>query len=222
MFVARMQQPSIVFTNFTFYEPVTSITDFLICIFCSVLAFKLLKIRSTYWSIFYFLLAISALLGAFGHALFAYKDNILKLYSRIMMVFATLFAIFASTILLNKIFIKVTSFILSIFLFAAAIYFLLKTNDFEVVKWYNAIGFVFFISVIQIFNIYKKKEGSKLILGGIIIIIIAGIIHSMGISFNVWFNKNEIAHSLSIIALLIIYKGIFISTTNEESKYETI
>lgn len=215
-----MQQPSIVFANFTIYEPVTSITDLLICVFCFIITLKLFKAKSNYWSLFYFFIALSALSGAFGHAFYAYKSNILNLYSRIMMVFAILFAINASVEILKHKKLKISVIITSIIMFVITVFLLLMKNDFEIVKWNNGIGIGIIVCGIHALNAIEKNTGSKIILVGVILILIAGIIHSLGISLSIWFTHNEIAHTISIIALFIIYKGILKSKENEEQKFE--
>lgn len=214
-----MQFPSIVIFGLRLNEPITSLTDFLIFIFCIILSILLFKNKIFLWSFFYFFLSVSALFGALGHGFYAYKDNILMLFSRVLMILSTFFASISSIFLLKNHALKIFLIIFSIFTLLATLYFIAQKNSFYINKWNTGIG----ISTILIIHfIYSLKliKGSKLIFAGFLIIAFAGILHSLHVSIENLISENDVAHFFSIIALILICKGILILNKYDQKRTE--
>ena len=214
-----MQYPSIVIFGLRLNEPVTSFTDFLIFIFCIILSILLFKNKIYLWSYFYSFLSFSAFFGALGHGFFGYKDNILILISRVLMILATFFASISSIYLLKKNILKTSLLIFSILSLLFTLYFIVQKNSFEINKWNTGIG-ILTILIIHLRNVLKFEKGSKIILSGFLIVVVAGILHSLHISIGNWINENDVAHFVSIIALIIIYKGILILNKYDPKRTE--
>lgn len=90
--------------------------------------------------------------------------------------------------------------------------FTLFKNNFLIVKIHA--GIVLLYSFIVHLLVYKrtKEEGSKLVAIGISITFIPIIIHSLKFSIHEWFNYKDISHVIIFIALLVIYKGVKITS----------
>lgn len=211
-----MHQPSIVFSGFSINEPVTSITDLLISFLCIYFSLNLKKNKINLWAYFYFFLALTAFFGAFGHALFNYKNNLIMLFSRIMMIITTFCAAIACvTTLKNEQFRKYLNLFFTTLL-VSSLYFISINNNFIINKWNTAIAF-FIVIFISIYNSVQNKEGNLNIALGFILIILSGILQSLKFALSVWFNENDVAHFITIFGLLIIFKGILISNTKNET-----
>jgi len=199
----------------------TIVTNLLIFIF-SIICFKnLTKYTHLYprsWAWFVLLVGISSCFGSTAHAVHLQAGKLffdIVFYIMNALSLASIYFCFRGPYVLythgkkepNK-----NVMYLVIAWIAALLTFTLFKNNFLIVK-INA-GIVLLYSFIVHLMVYNrtKEEGSKFVTIGISITFIPIIIHSLKFSIHEWFNYKDISHVIIFIALLVIYKGVKITS----------
>lgn len=88
-----------------------------------------------------------------------------------------------------------------------AMIFILKYNEFWIVKKDAIFGLGLIVGGINIFLAIKGNKASLLILGGIIVNAFTAYIHSNKIYISKWFNHNDISHIILLIGFYLMAKG---------------
>lgn len=202
-----MDQPSIHLFGYLFHEPVTAITNFILCACCLFFGFKVGKSHARYWSYFFYAVAVATFFAAFGHSLYIDKNNILQLISRSANITAVCLASIASILYLRNKNVKLFLYLITIIQFSIAIVYIIMLNRFWIVKWDAIIGLGLLVGGVNIFLASKGNKGSVIILKGIVITSLTAIIHSNKISISKWFNYNDISHVILFIGFYIIAQG---------------
>ena len=202
-----MQQPSIYFSGFTLHEPVTSITNLLLSLFCLAMYFKVGKSHAKYWPLFFASLSFATFFGALGHGLYLDKNNILQLICRIFGIVSVLCASVASIYYLRNRKMKLFLNSFAVIQFFTALILIILFNTFTIVKWNGVIGMGLIVAGINFYLTKKGDNGSIYIFAGVIINAIAGIFHSLNISFSKWFNHNDFSHVIILIGFYCMAIG---------------
>ena len=202
-----MDQPSIYPFGFPFHEPVTSFTNIILCFSCIYFGNNVGKSHAKYWSYFFYTLAFSTGFAALGHGLYVDKNNILQLISRSANIMAVCVASFASILYLKNKNLILSLTILSMIQLLVAMIFILKYNEFWIVKKDAIFGLGLIVGGINIFLAIKGNKASLLILGGIIVNAFTAYIHSNKIYISKWFNHNDISHIILLIGFYLMAKG---------------
>lgn len=191
------------------YEPATVLTNIALAMFCFAWFIKLKKQSRRFWPYFFLFISIATILGAVGHGLYEHNDNPALLISRI---FAMNAFIFAGLDMSKRYESRTRSFLVafvSIGVFTFSFLWILFKNDFSVVKLNGIIILLGIVGGTTAYGYFVNKQAKDaLILGGVLINALAAVMHSLKISFNVWFNHNDIGHILMIFGLYLIFKGI--------------
>jgi len=198
-------------------EPVTAITDFLLCLlslYCGA------RITQQYWrtfrvshfhlSCFFFSLGISSLLGGLFHTI---------RYSISATLVGTIWTLTMGSA-------GVTVFFLLLFIMDLSIPF----QTFSVIKWIPILGLCIFLVLIWqdpvtktahqfttppiIFSfivighqqIQYPTYSARMILRSLCIFLIGGLILKSGISFSI-FNHNDLFHILMMVCVWVLYRG---------------
>ncbi|VAW29188.1 hypothetical protein MNBD_BACTEROID06-447 [hydrothermal vent metagenome] len=84
----------------------------------------------------------------------------------------------------------------------------LYLNNFNSVRINSAVGLVGVVIPVSMLHYLKHKDKrSILIILGVLSNLIPGAIHTFKISYNQWFNFNDISHIIMIFCFYILYKG---------------
>ena len=203
-----MLQPSITFSGFVIHEPVTVLTDLLLCVACVHYFIIVRKSRANYWPYFFGCMVLTPLIGAFGHALYTDKNNILQLISRCWGIVSIFFASIGSIAMIQKS--VYTRFLnwFAILQVVSALCFLILLNQFWIVKVNSTLGLGILVGGTQIYLKSKSNPGSNFILLGIGINALAGIVLNLEFSISKWFNHNDLGHFILIVGLYFIAKGV--------------
>jgi hypothetical protein len=203
-----MLQPSITFSGFVIHEPVTVLTDLLLCVACVHYFIIVRKSRANYWPYFFGCMVLTPLIGAFGHALYTDKNNILQLISRSWGIVSVFFASLGSITMIQK---SVVTRFLNWFAFlqvVTALSLLVWLNQFWIVKVNSTLGLGILVGGTQVYLKSKSNPGSNYILIGIGINALAGLVHNLEFSISKWFNYNDLGHFILIVGLYFIAKGV--------------
>ncbi|MCB9252837.1 MAG: hypothetical protein H6605_10245 [Flavobacteriales bacterium] len=203
-----MQQTSIDLSVFRLYEPMTFITDIVLSAYCIYLLFKIRKYRAKIWPVFFLSMAFATFLGAFGHGLYEYKNNVLQHTSRMFGVLSVYCGMLASAIYLVNKRLRSAIMLLASIQFLTAFTMLLQKNDFRLVSVNATLGFGVVVAGIHIYLLLNKGTGSGFVLLGVAINAIAGLIHRFQISPGKWFNHNDLGHVFMLFGLYFISRGI--------------
>ncbi|MHB8261818.1 MAG: DUF6962 family protein [Bacteroidia bacterium] len=211
------QNPTIYFGTLQIDEPISTLTDILMCVVCFYAFYKtralaINKAINRYrW--FFLLMGVSTLVAALvGHAFLYYFGFNAKMVGWILGMLGVSFAVFAAMehtrpILSNFVF-KRLVLINSIELVIAFIC-VFAFWKFEVVETHAAYGLLLNVAVLEYIN-YKKTKSvlSIRMLYGIAIAILSVIAHVFTIASSVWFNHIDLSHVLMTCSIYIMYKGI--------------
>ncbi len=81
-------------------------------------------------------------------------------------------------------------------------------NNFNSVRINSAIGLIRVVIPVSIIHYLKHKDKrSILIIIGVLSNLIPGAIHAFKISYNQWFNFNDVSHIAMIFCFYILYRG---------------
>ena len=197
------------------YEPMTSITDFLIFIVACYYGWYTLSLfKSVFhliWSISFFVLGFGALLGGVRHG---FGPNFSKTQKKIIWFLTLIFVGISSQCLFLSLFTLINNnsinLVVIIILFLHFLLFVFKVlkND----KFLNAIKFylpVLLISLIISLYIFFVigYTGAMFISLGILVILVASLVQMSNIILHKHFNSNDFSHVLQIIGMYFLYIG---------------
>jgi hypothetical protein len=211
------------FQNINFVEQSTFVSDFILAIISGFLSLKTADFKekspfSTAWSGYFKLMALTALVGGFGHLLNAYIGVSLRLVSWLI---GLLSMYFLEKELLKQVELPANFHyippIKGLIFGALAIYW----QVFTPVKAGLTLGMVFIVCPI-LFYFYHRwgNKGYLLILAFILANGFAGIAHSQNITLGTWCNGNDLAHYISAICLIGMFLGVKIVSANYEDSFE--
>tara|TARA_B100000315_G_scaffold260765_1_gene324994 strand:- start:9179 stop:9817 length:639 start_codon:yes stop_codon:yes gene_type:complete len=198
-------------------EPVTAITDFLLCLlslYCGVRLteqyWKTFQVSHFHLSCFFFLLIISSVLGGLFHTFrYSFTETLVETIWTLTMASA-----------------GVTVFFLLLFIIAISV----SYRTFSVIKWIPIVAlFVFIGKTTQHFStsplfqfsippiifsfiiignqlIRQPSYGVRMILRSLCIFLIGGLILQSGISFSI-FNHNDLFHLFMMLGICVLYRG---------------
>jgi len=208
-----MDAPIFDFFGVQITEPFTWLTNWLVAAF--VLGFGHFLYRDKYadatqkfWSFFFVFIGLASLTGGTAHGFINYVGQNFH-YAAWIFTGLAVFAAELATIQLieNE---KVKSFVrlliyAQLVVMASSVMFL---HDFNTVRINSAVGLVGVVIPISVIHYLKYKDKrSLLIILGVLSNLIPGAIHAFKISYNQWFNFNDISHIIMIFCLFILYKG---------------
>ena len=211
----------IMFENIQFVEHSTFLSD---AVLAAVAGFLSLKVRSfddktsfdATWQIYFTLIALTALVGAFGHLLTLHTGVWLRLVSWLLGLTALFFLEkgIIKEVNLPTYFNKIP--LIKWLIFASlALYFQIFTP----VKMGVTLGMVGIVCPI-LFYLYHRSENKRylLILAFILGNGLAGIAHSQNITLHTWCNGNDLAHYISAICLIGMY--FWVKSIDEDEIYD--
>lgn len=106
-----------------------------------------------------------------------------------------------------------------------AIYLTIFSNNFYWVMLHIAFGLIITVASYEIFHFVKTNEkGSKYMLIGVLIIVIAATVYQLQITIGQWFNHIDLSHCLIALSSYFLYIGSLNRSdySNEKSPIEVI
>jgi hypothetical protein len=197
--------------NIQLVEHSTFISDLILA---AIAGFLSLKIKSfvdktpfdTTWQTYFTFIALTALVGAFGHLLNFHTGVWLRLVSWLLGLSAMFFL---EKGMLKEVnlpsYLKHLPLVKGLIFASLAVYF----QVFSPVKMGITLGMVGIVCPI-LFYLYHRSENKRylLILVSILGNGLAGIAHAQNITLHAWCNGNDLAHYISAICLIGMYFGV--------------
>ncbi len=194
------------------HEPVTVLTDIIIAVLAIYFYNQLKRNAGTataHWSRFFLFLGLATFTGSFSHALFEIHEGWhYKFFWLSMQIINGIGIYFAQQATLCSVLEHSThksfwkwSYVIQFVLFIAA---LLLIQKYIVSVLENAIGLI----PILILHYKNKANYAKIIANGISISFLTAIVNLTKLSFNAYFNYNDIAHVFIMMSIFVMYKGI--------------
>ena len=157
------------------------------------------------WRQYFVLMAITILIGGFGHLLSYYCGVWLKMGSWIMSLIALF--VLERNMLKMVVLPTVTRFIPALKLFFFLVLTII-TQQFLPTKTGIALGMVFIICPILLyFNFKTENTGYRLIVISILMNGFGGLAHAKNIALADWFNGGDLAHFISAVSFIGMYFG---------------
>lgn len=210
--------------GFNFVEPNAFIGDCLIFIVALILAFKTTKLNSTepffrYWRTFYLTFGIGMFFGGLGHLMFnhwGFTGKYPPWYMGIIAVFFLEKAMISihpnskTKVLLNKL----SSIKLVLALLAASAVFIFADLNkdhaigLRVPAINSGLGLIFSLGILG--YKYMKEYGSffKFMWYSIFIMFPSALFLAFKINIHQWFDKNDFAHMLLIVGMILYFQSI--------------
>ncbi len=195
----------------TFLEPNIFLSDFLLALACFYFGYALKKHQTSAdspknWHLFFYLMAYSSLIGAFGHLLSHYTGIFLKLISWTLSLVAVFkIELLATEYLKKNTFSKILPALvcLKTLAFGVAMWFF---KDFFYLKIYSAIGLLGVVVSIFGYLYLKTHQKSYLYLVlSILSMVFTAIIHALKPNLYPWFTYNDAGHYLLIVCFGLLF-----------------
>nr|WP_319509463.1 hypothetical protein [uncultured Draconibacterium sp.] len=198
-------------------EPIVTLTDLLVSVFCFVFAYKLHQKQSrekviTYFKLYFLIMGIATALGGLiGHAFMYHFSFYWKLPGWITSMFSIMFveraAIEHTRIRLSKKIVKILS-VLNIIEFLTFLTLTIVTLNFFYVEFHSGYGLMFVVLSLEGFLFLKtRNKASKNILIGVAFAAVAALIFMNKLSIHQWFNYLSASHVLMAVAAYFFYRG---------------
>lgn len=208
---------SITLFGFQLFEPMVSVTNFLMLLLSIYIFKQLQKFRHPYprnMSTFMLIMGISSIFGAIAHGIHhqfgVFIFDVVVYISNALSLICVYFCFMGSYVyqVRGK---SSPGKLISRLVIAWIIIMLIVTlivHTFLIIKIHA--GLVLIYSLIVHINAYikYKEQGSGIVSLGIFISFFSILVHSLHFSLHEYFNYKDIAHVIMIISLAIIYKGI--------------
>ena len=194
-------------------EPFTWLTNWLVAGFCLYFGHKLFHAdvkdgETKYWSFFFLSMGLASITGGTAHGFIQYVGHNFHLAAWIFTGFAVFWAQMASIPLIEN---KKTRMFVRAFLIAEVIAMASSVvfyQSFESVRVNSAFGMIGVVLSIQLWYYIKyRSRKNGLIVIGILSNIMPALIHAIKLSYNQWFNFNDLSHIVMIGCFYIIYYG---------------
>lgn len=208
-----MEIPTIDFLGLQITEPFTWLTNWLVAAF--VLGFghylyndRLADATQKFWSIFFVFIGLASLTGGTAHGFINYVGQNFHYAAWILTGLAVFAAQLATLQLIEnakvRSAVRIFVYVQLIVLVSSVMY----LHNFDSVRINSVVGLIGIIMPISLIHYVKNKDKrSLLVMVGILSNLIPGFIHAFKISYNQWFNFNDISHILMIFCFYIIYRG---------------
>jgi uncharacterized protein DUF6962 len=211
------QNPTIYLGTLRIDEPVSAVTDIIMCSVCFYAFYKTKALEAykpvSLYRWFFLFTGLSTLVAAIiGHAFLYYFGANAKIYGWLFGIAGTTFAQFAAMYNTRKLIgepvFKRLILINGIEVIAAFILVFI-TWSFVVVEVHTAYGLLLNVVVLESIN-YKKTESvlSIKVIYGIGIAVVAVLCHIFQFACSVWFNHIDLSHVFMALSMYVIYKGI--------------
>ena len=208
---------NIVLFGLTIYEPMVSVTNFVLLL-VSIYVFRdLRRFQNPYpanMSAFILIMGISSCFGALAHGahyqLGAFFFNTVAYISNALNLICVYFCFMGSCVYQNrgKLPPKKGTVSLVIGWIVIMLVITLLWNNFIIIKVHA--GLVLIYSLVVHLSAYRKynERGSGIVSLGIFVSFFSIVVHSLHFSLHDYFNYKDIAHVIMILSLIIIYRGI--------------
>ncbi|HEX7413641.1 MAG TPA: hypothetical protein VF411_06300 [Bacteroidia bacterium] len=211
------QNPTIYFGALRIDEPISALTDILLCVVCFFAFFKTKNLAVhkavNLYRWFFLFTGVSTLVAALiGHAFLYYFGFNAKMIGWVFGMLGVSFAVFASMYhtrpIIGNFAFKRLVLINSIEVVIAFIAVFLAWS-FVVVEIHAAFGLLLNIAVLEYIHFQKTKSALSIrLLYGITIAIISVIAHIFTFASSVWFNHIDLSHVLMTLSIYVMYKGV--------------
>lgn len=208
-----MNVPSIDILGIHITEPFTWLTNWLVAAFVFGYGHFLFHDKQAdntqkFWSIFFVFIGLASLTGGTAHGFITYVGRNFHYAAWILTGVAVFAAEMATLQLLEnermKSFLRFFVYAQLLIMSSTVIY----LHNFNSVRINSALGLMGIIVPISVWHYKKYKDKrSILIILGIFSNLLPGFIHAFKISYNQWFNFNDISHILMIGCFYILYRG---------------
>ena len=209
-----MEVPTIEVLGIQITEPFTWLTNWLVAAFSFYFGHKLFHdknpdIQKKFWAVFFLFMGLASLTGGTAHGFIHYVGNNFHLAAWIFTGLAVFAAEMASLPRVRNIKLaKALRILFYVELFAMTASVLLF-KSFESVRANSVFGLIGVVLLIQLVHYIRyRTRRNGLIIVGILSNIIPALIHALRISYNEWFNFNDLAHIVMIGCFYIIYYGV--------------
>ena len=208
-----MEIPTIEFLNLQITEPFTWLTNWLVAAFAFGFGHFLYYDRSAdaaqkFWSVFFVFIGLASLTGGTAHGFINYVGQNFHYAAWILTGLAVFAAQLATLQLIENE--KVRS-VVRVFIYLQLIVLvssIMYLHDFNSVRINSAVGLLGIVMPFSLIHYIKNRDKrSLLIMLGILSNLIPGFVHAFRISYNQWFNFNDISHVIMIFCFYIIYRG---------------
>jgi hypothetical protein len=197
------------------FEPMVLLTNIIFCIFCILFYLRLNKFKHGYsqqMARFLLALGISSIFGATGHAVQMQLGNLFFEIILFLMNLTSLLGIYfcfrsAYTYShlnkpISKMYIYFVIFWITGLLIACGVH-----GNFLLIKIHAGITLIYSL-IVHYLNYKKEKDkGSERVVLGILISFVPILVHTFKFSLGEWFNYKDIAHTIMIVSLTVIYMG---------------
>ncbi len=220
--------PTIQLAGILILEPVTALTDVILCLLAFALAARVRsRLHTSFyndaWRMFFFFIGLSTGIGALVHGLAAYMSDLV--YHGVWMAMniaagISVYFALAATIRFSRVAGNTQLLIRRINL-AMLLVFLALTlwyNNFEIFKIHAGLG------VITIFTTffsgwYLKHIGSGAVMLAFGLSIGTVFIHTYQFTIDAWFNYKDLSHVMMMASLILVYRGMELSSNSLRLSY---
>ena len=217
MILSILPQPDVNLLGIRLQEPITTFTDLLVTVVCFYAYWKITKSGIVnkaiqYIKDYFVLMGVGVALGGLiGHGFqYAFSPE-WKCVGWVVGMFAVLFFEFSALEYTANLIPPKTHKILvgfSIIETIIALVFTISFVNFKYVQYHMVFGFIVVVFSLHLLIYYKTNDtGSRWIMAGVAMLVIAISAFSYRVAPHVWFNHNDLSHVIIAVATYLFLKG---------------
>ena len=211
-----MEHPTIDVLGITISEPVTMLTDIILAVFCFYFYRRVIACRSTmrgkqYFAWFFLSMSFCTFLGGvMGHGLLPYFGAVGKYPARILTI-VTMFWLQLAVIdiLVGKVserFILILQ-IISVVMVPIFMALAFIKNHFSYAIFHNIAAALMIIPILIFCLVNYKTEGTKWVLGSLLLSSTIPYFQINRIGINKWFTYHDVCHVMMLISFYVLFLG---------------
>jgi Family of unknown function (DUF6962) len=216
--------PTVVFGDFHWMEPVTTLTDFLVALVCWYAFYRYTTMpveerRSDTYLLFkssFLVFAIGMTCAAWlGHGFQFYLNPTYKIVGWICATTGFLFLQLGSLQLIRKqlqprLELWLKSFFFIEWATVLALILIPATSRFEINQINVVIALVGFVAPMHFVNLKRNKEvESRIVFIALAVSTLSGLVYKNQFSVNMWFNYHDISHVLAAIFMFLMFRATY-------------
>jgi hypothetical protein len=217
MILSILRQPDVNILGIRLQEPITTFTDLLVTVVCFYAYWKVNKSgissKAIQYIKYYFILMGTGIAfgGLIGHGFQYAFSPAWKCLGWVIGMFAVLFFEFSALEYTANLIPPKWHKILvgfSIIEIVIALAFTISFVNFKYVQYHMIFGFIVVVFSLHLLIYYKTNDhGSRWIMAGVAMLVIAISAFSYRVTPHIWFNHNDLSHVIIALATYLFLKG---------------
>lgn len=215
--------------GFILFEPLIALTNFIMLLSTLYYYSQLKKFETRFsrqFALFILLTGLTGIFGTLAHGVhYQWGDrffNVVLFLMNLTSLLSVLFCFFGVYSYLKQESDKANRVSWMAWAWMAVVtYYTLIYNEFTVVKVHVGVVSAFTLIAFSMKRI-KDDPGSKFIVSGILLAMLAVLVHTLHIRFHDWFNHKDLAHVIMLFGLYKFFRGVELNSHYVTGQFDAV